>query len=176
MPLTVPSFSGKYAFLDLAFRSGSQFDGDVYQSAIAAFMAARIVHRADRVSFVDWNCRPWEARWLGKSIPPYWIRPDWAEIEEAVMLEIQRSKFSWPVLREKLLATGEMPIVYGNAYHDRKWGVCYCERCAGAGENRLGKMLEQVRQECRAGLLDVPLAERGVPRRQVECAGAVAAA
>jgi len=42
------------------------------------------------------------------------------------MLEIQRSKFSWPILREMLLATEDAQLVHGNACHDNFWGVCEC--------------------------------------------------
>jgi len=43
------------------------------------------------------------------------------------MLDIQRSKFSWPFLREKLLAIEDAQLVHGNACHDNFWGVCLCQ-------------------------------------------------
>jgi predicted NAD-dependent protein-ADP-ribosyltransferase YbiA (DUF1768 family) len=45
-----------------------------------------------------------------------------------------------PDLRAKLLATGERPLVEGNHWGDRFWGVC-----DGQGENWLGRILVRVR-------------------------------
>jgi predicted NAD-dependent protein-ADP-ribosyltransferase YbiA (DUF1768 family) len=107
---------------------------------------------------------------MGKGIPAYWVRPDWTDIEvqEAVMLEIQRSKFSWPLLHDVLLSTGDSPIIYANVAHDNLWGVCHCNtapvatrkygvgvRCTGTGENRIGEILMQVRHEFRCSSLSI---------------------
>jgi hypothetical protein len=102
---------------------------------------------------------------LGKNIPTRWMRPDWDAVQLDIMFDIQRSKFSWPVLRELLLATEDAQLVHGNACHDNFWGVCVCQslpagkqkygvspRCTGYGGNRLGLILMQVRQEIRGGL------------------------
>jgi ribA/ribD-fused uncharacterized protein len=162
MPQTIDSFTGRYAAFSLFYRSGFFFEGDEYQSAAAAIEAAKIFNRPDRVSFIGWNCRPWKARTLGKGIPTYWIRPDWKKVEPTVMLEIQRSKFSWPDARDVLLSTEDAELIYGNVCHDNFWGVCKCRsvptaqrkygigaRCTGAGEDKLGRILMQVREECK---------------------------
>ena len=166
----IDSFTGRFSALSLIYRSGFFFEGDEYQSAAAAFEAAKIANRPDRVSFIGWNCKPWNARKMGKGIPAYWVRPDWTDIEvqEAVMLEIQRSKFSWPLLHDVLLSTGDSPIIYANVAHDNLWGVCHCNtapvatrkygvgvRCAGTGENRIGEILMQVRHEFRCSSLSI---------------------
>jgi ribA/ribD-fused uncharacterized protein len=164
MPSVIQSFTGKYAFLSLLYRSAFFFDTDQYNSPAAAFEAAKILSRNDRVSFIGWNIQPWDARRLGKNIPKSWMRPDWEAVQLDIMLDIQRSKFSWPLLREKLLAIEDAQLVHGNACHDNFWGVCLCQslpaskqkygvspRCAGDGGNRLGLILMQVRQECHAG-------------------------
>ena len=52
-----------------------------------------------------------------------------------------------PVLRALLLATGEEDIVE-SAPTDYYWGVGR----QGTGENRLGKIIERIRAEFRAGL------------------------
>ena len=45
----------------------------------------------------------------------------------------------------KLLATGEEELIEGNYWHDTCWGVCNCAKCGDKGENRLGKLLMEVR-------------------------------
>lgn len=160
MSAIIRSFSGRYAALSPTFLSGFFYEGDEYQSATAAFEAAKILNRADRVSFFAWNCKPWEARRKGRSVPPSWIRPDFGVVELEVMLAIQRSKFSWPEPQRVLLASAEAELIYSNASHDNHWGVCTCRdatpgkrkygigrRCTGEGDNFLGKILMQVRRE-----------------------------
>jgi len=108
------------------------------------------------------------------------MRPDWYAVQLDIMLDIQRSKFSWPVLREMLLATEDAQLVHGNACHDNFWGVCGCQtlpagkqkygissRCTGYGGNRLGLILMQVRQEIRGGLHLTPLVPKCGPATEV---------
>ena len=64
------------------------------------------------------------------------------------MLSFVRAKFTYPDLQEKLLATGDAYLEEGNYWNDTTWGVCN-----GVGENRLGKILMQVRDEIRRGEL-----------------------
>ncbi|MCH7737275.1 MAG: NADAR family protein [Chloroflexi bacterium] len=60
------------------------------------------------------------------------------------MLELLRDKFRDPVLRQMLLDTGDLELVEGNNWGDRFWG-----RVSGVGDNHLGRLLMQVRGECR---------------------------
>jgi len=87
---------------------------------------------------------------MGKKEPN--LPENWREISYGIMLEIIRAKFSLPEMKEKLLATGEAELVEGNNHHDNLWGDCACSRCAAkAGQNRLGKILMQVREELKQG-------------------------
>ena len=63
------------------------------------------------------------------------------------MYQIQKEKFSQEPLRGILVSTGDAPIVFYNTRHDNFWGVCTCRLCNGHGQNRLGKILEQIRSE-----------------------------
>lgn len=77
----------------------------------------------------------------GKLWPPL----DWNR--EGVMLELVRKKFEHPALRDKLLATGSQEIQEGNYWRDEFWGV---NLTTGKGQNKLGKIIMQVRDEIRA--------------------------
>lgn len=74
------------------------------------------------------------------------LRGDWDSIKLDVMLYGLRYKFSLnnPTLRQKLIATGDRYIQEGNWWGDKFWGVCLK---TGEGENNLGKLLMQVREE-----------------------------
>lgn len=102
------------------------------------------------------KCQDYTMRWNVAMQPtPGWakiwgrkvtLRPDWESIKLQVMLDLVRIKFAVPELRAKLLATGDAELIEGNYWGDRFWGVC-----KGVGENHLGKILMQVREEIRNG-------------------------
>lgn len=72
-------------------------------------------------------------------------RADWFDVSLDVMMYALRCKFTQnPDLAAKLMAL-EGDIVEVNEWHDTFWGVCN-----GVGENHLGKLLMQLRDELRA--------------------------
>jgi ribA/ribD-fused uncharacterized protein len=75
------------------------------------------------------------------------IRPEWDAVKDEVMYRAVRRKFELhPALRELLLATGQEDIAE-TAPTDYYWGVGR----DGTGQNRLGKIMERIRAELRAG-------------------------
>lgn len=80
-----------------------------------------------------------------KTLP---LREDWDEIKLSVMLYGLRYKFSKsnPTLRQKLINTEDLYLQEGNYWGDKFWGVCLK---TGEGENHLGKLIMQVRDEIR---------------------------
>ena len=74
------------------------------------------------------------------------LRDDWENIKFDVMLHGLRYKFSEnnPKLRRQLIDTEDEHIQEGNHWNDRIWGVCLK---TGEGENNLGRLLMQVRDE-----------------------------
>lgn len=75
------------------------------------------------------------------------VRPDWEQVNLGFMLALQRWKYSHEPFRSLLLATGDAEIIEGTTWHDTFYGVCTCRRHRGEGENRLGRMIMQVREE-----------------------------
>lgn len=84
---------------------------------------------------------PGYAKRMGKRVP---MRGDWDEIKLSVMLDLVRQKFSDRSYKLLLLETGDQEIIEGNHWGDVYWGVC-----KGVGENHLGKIIMQVREEIR---------------------------
>jgi len=85
------------------------------------------------------------------------LRPDWEVTKRSVMLALVRDKFARnAALGEALIATGERPIEEGNSWGDVYWGIARRAVPArgirvGDGENHLGRILMQVREELRRG-------------------------
>lgn len=71
--------------------------------------------------------KPAKAKKIGRHVN---LRKDWEEIKLQVMEKALRLKFQDPILREKLIATGDEELVEGNEWGDRYWGVCN-----GTGKN-----------------------------------------
>jgi hypothetical protein len=54
------------------------------------------------------------------------------------MTDIVKAKFEIPEMRKLLESTGDMPLVEGNMWGDKYWGVCLKK---GVGQNNLGIIL-----------------------------------
>lgn len=87
---------------------------------------------------------PNQAKKLGRKVK---LRPAWEEIKETVMLEAVRIKFSPGSVLSRSLMAHEGPLVEQTSWHDLVWGICICSKHNGQGENKLGKILMQVRSE-----------------------------
>lgn len=134
-------FVGEYRWLSNFHRTWIQYEGGVYPSTEHAFQAAKSVDPVTRLWFEQPEVSCGAAKRRGREIK---MRSDWESIKRDVMLAVLRVKFLHPELRAKLLATHPMRLVEGNSHGDHYWGVC-----GGNGENHLGILLMQVRDEIR---------------------------
>ena len=137
-------FDGEYAFLSNFYNASCIFEEKLYPTVEHAFQAAKSLNHAER----DWIAAagsPGLAKRLGRRVN---LRPDWEKVKFDVMEECLRSKFADPVLKQKLLATGDEELVEGNYWHDNTWGNCSCEKCKDiVGKNMLGNILMKLRTE-----------------------------
>jgi len=80
------------------------------------------------------------------------LRPDWEKVQFEVMHSVVYAKFTQnKELGDKLLATGDAYLEEANTWGDNRWGTVN-----GVGENWLGKILMQVRDELIAGYPILP--------------------
>lgn len=141
----IVAFREENRFLSNFYQSPVTYGGLVYPNAEAAFQAQKCEKEEDKVKYTLVK-NPVVAKRMGKKEPN--LPADWRQISYGIMLQIVRAKFAVPALREKLLATGTAELVEGNNHHDNLWGDCFCPRCASKpGQNRLGRILMQVREE-----------------------------
>ena len=137
-------FDGEYAFLSNFYEHPIQYQGIVYPTNEHFFQAMKSLKEDERKMIAAAET-PGKAKRLGRSIT---LRPDWEMIKYGVMLLGLRLKFCDIELREKLRKTGDEMLVEGNYWHDNTWGDCSCEQCRNIpGQNRLGRLLMQVRNE-----------------------------
>ena len=128
-------FRGKYMFMSNMFNCNIEWKGEVYKSSETIYQMEKCEKEEDKKAFRMLN--GYEAKRLGRRVN---MRSDWNDIKVDVMRDILSCKFD-SNLYNKLLEVEE-DIVEDNHWGDRFWGVCN-----GTGENMLGKLLMELRDE-----------------------------
>lgn len=135
----IESFDKEFHFLSNFHPAPLMYHGIAYPTSEHAFQAAKTLNENSQMN-ISILGTPAEAKRYGKTVQ---MRPDWYEIRIEVMAEVVRAKFMQnPSLKEKLLATDDVIIEEGNTWGDTFWGIC-----KGEGENHLGKILMNLRND-----------------------------
>lgn len=119
---------------------GFESDGLYWPTVEHYFQAQKFTDSAYRER-IRKAANPREARVLGQNRAVR-IRAEWDAIREEVMFEALCLKFQRPELKALLLGTGQRPLVEASPF-DYFWGAGQ----DGSGQNRLGRLLEQLRQQ-----------------------------
>lgn len=138
--MKIDKFAGSYEFLSNFFPANTEFEGVVYPTSEHAFQAAKTLDPNERER-VRLASTPSSAKALGKKVT---LRKDWNFLRTAYMKQVLESKFQDPELRRRLLETGDAELIEGNTWGDTFWGVS-----RGSGQNRLGKILMELRSQYR---------------------------
>lgn len=139
-PEIIHEFQGFYRWLSNFWKVPVEMDGMIYPSVEHAYQAAKTFDQSARLS-IQALYKPGDAKRAGRRVT---LRTDWEKVKLDVMLALLRNKFLDKNLREKLLATGDSMLIEGNTWGDTFWGMC-----GDSGENHLGRLLMQVRDEIR---------------------------
>jgi ribA/ribD-fused uncharacterized protein len=136
--MKITRFKGQHAFLSNFYPVELTLDGAVYRSVEAAYMAAKTDTIGEKQMLQQAQTGA-EAKRLGKKVT---VRADWNdEMRVEVMARLLVEKFRDAGLRRQLLSTGDSPLIERNTWKDFYWGCC-----RNRGGNRLGRLLEGVRQ------------------------------
>lgn len=136
--MKIEKFVGEFYFLSNFSSAIIYIDGEKYTSAEHAYQAAKAQSPQSK-QLIREAKTPGLAKKLGYSVQ---LPDDWDAKKVDIMTNIIRKKFENPFLRPLLLATGSAELIEGNTWGDRFWGVC-----KGTGQNHLGKILMEIRQE-----------------------------
>ena len=136
----IKGFFGVFRYLSNFEVCDIHFDGDLYGSSEAAYMAGKTLDPSIREKFQKkTGITPAEARKLGQIIQ---LRDDWNDVRYDTMASVVFDKFYRnKALREKLLSTGDRYIEETNHWNDQFFGVCN-----GKGKNVLGRILMTTRE------------------------------
>lgn len=136
----ITSFRNKYFFLSNFYEAPIIFDNVRYRNNEAAFQAQKCIDPEDRKKFSELD--PATAKKMGRKIK---LRSDWEDVKVGLMRKIVFAKFTQhPNLTVELLNTKDEELVEGNNWGDKVWG-----QVNGEGQNLLGKILMEVRDEIR---------------------------
>ncbi len=144
--LPITDFTGKFRWLSNFHCAPVVYEGTIYSSTEHAYQAAKCEILKDRVPFLTMTCAA--AQKYGQLIP---LRPHWEGMKYKVMYDVVLDKFTRHTdLKAKLLATNDRKLVEANKHCDNFYGICTCIKCKEVvGQNNLGKILMQVRDELR---------------------------
>lgn len=143
MPERIDSFSQEYRFLSNFWPVDVSLNMIKYPTVEHAYQAAKTHNRWERMDILACST-PGKAKRRGRKMT---LRSDWEEVKITVMRRLLEQKFlPASVLAQMLLATGYAELVEGNPWGDKFWGVTD----DGEGENHLGKLLMEIRDELSA--------------------------
>ena len=163
-PQTITSFRDEWEFLSNFFPTPIEIEGMTYPTTEHAFQALKTYETTERYTVRD-APTPASAKAKGRKVT---MREDWDTARFDAMEKVLRVKFADPVLREKLLATGDRALIEGNTWRDTTWGAIRDTKTGDwKGRNALGKLLMKIRDELRAAstTTDTELAALAVAAR-----------
>lgn len=138
----IDSFKGRYWFLSNFAHCVIRYEDIQYPTTEHAFQAAKTTQQGTR-QYISGLPSPREAKGIGRDLV---LRDGWNEIRIDVMRHILKLKFTKEPFTRLLLSTGDEELVEGNTWGDTFWGV---DINTGHGENNLGKLLMEIREQLR---------------------------
>lgn len=134
----ITSFRDKYSFLSNFFPCLIHYDGEFYPSVEHAYQAAKTNDPFEK-RIIKECPSPAQAKKLGRKVT---LRDDFEAQKVDIMRSLLIEKFKEPSLKEALEATKNIDLVEGNTWGDVFWGICN-----GEGQNMLGKLLMEIRDQ-----------------------------
>lgn len=149
----ISEFDGDYCFLSNFFLVDIEIDRITYPSVEHAYMAGKSDDPNWKIRCADKRLQGRQIKQLGQNVK---LKSDWSEFKVPHMKRCLEKKFAKQPLKSWLLETGEEELQEGNYWGDIFWGVSTVTKYfkkrdkfvfKGEGENNLGKLLMEIRQE-----------------------------
>ena len=134
----IEGFFEDYRFLSNFYPSEIVYEGITYPSVEHAYQAAKVLDNKIR-KIIAKLPKAGNAKRIGGALK---IRNGWFDISFKIMKDLIKLKFQIPSLKDKLLSTGTQYLEETNTWGDDFWGVC-----ENKGENHLGRIIMEVREE-----------------------------
>ncbi len=138
----ITDFRSEFRWLSNFYVCDIWYEGLCFPSTEHAYQAAKTLSLAKRVEFTQTTMTCNAAKHHGGQLL---LRPDWDKVKFGVMDTVVRYKFTAHAHLAQMLLQTTGQLVEGNHWGDQYWGVCN-----GVGENNLGKILMNTREDLRA--------------------------
>jgi ribA/ribD-fused uncharacterized protein len=143
----INDFHGKHFFLSNFYESPFWYNGRQWKTIEHAFQAAKCMNGSD-YDKIHAAATPGEAKRLGRRCA---LIPSWDNLRVNVMRECLLMKFLGnDEMLTRLLNTGDEELVEGNTWNDTFWGCTRKTDGSWKGNNMLGKLLMEIRENFRA--------------------------
>lgn len=140
--IAVKGFFREHRFLSNFHICEIEYEGRTYPSTENAYQAAKF---PDAIRKKFENIEPKDAKALGGSLKMSKEEQERWDLKRLdIMRDLSYIKYQDPTLRKKLLETGDRYLEETNYWGDTFWGVH-----KKFGENKLGKLLMEVRASCK---------------------------
>lgn len=134
----INQFFGPYRFLSNFWPAEVKYDGHLFPSVENAYVAAKCNNPLLYPEIA--SLAPSAVKRYGRKVI---LRPDWEEVKVPIMRTLVCQKFEkHPDLMHALCSTHPEHLEEGNTWGDTFWGTCN-----GKGQNQLGKILMEIREE-----------------------------
>ena len=150
----IDEFRGRYYFLSNLYPCTIEYQGIKYPTVEHFYVAMKVNDQQlingiyytpnDFREMISTIKIPEEVKKIGGKVK---LRKNWSTKKLEIMNWVIREKFKDEKLAEMLLSTGDEKLVESNYWKDFYWGVCN-----GKGENHLGKILMEVREELKLNI------------------------
>ena len=132
----------EYGFLSNFSNHDFQIDGEVWPTVEHYYQAQKFIDKKIQLEIKQAKT-PDNAKWLAHKLGDQ-IRPDWDRVKDEVMTYAVRKKFeTHKELQNLLITTGDEELIE-NSKSDFYWGCGW----DGTGQNKLGKILMEIRENC----------------------------
>lgn len=135
----ITDFNGEFGFLNMSYRHPVEYDAVAYPSLLHAFIASKFGPPEARAEIREFVGSPYQLRVFAKKFEP---RVMWKWKRLTIMHKLLQRFYQDPLMAQKMLATGERPIVFVNNAKDSYWG-----QYKGEGTNHYGRLQTRVRDE-----------------------------
>lgn len=138
-------FQGEYRYLSNFWESSPIFfRGFEFKTAEHLYQALKTDHYNEMISIMECQT-PGEAKRAGQKLT---LRSDWEDVKfESMRLTVGAKFIGDGRLAYNLAKTGDAFLEETNTWHDNYWGCCSCPKCGVDGQNRLGKILMDLRAD-----------------------------
>lgn len=138
---TIKEFQGEYRWLSNFMPCKIVLSNIIYPSVEHAYMSAKSIDPSWKELCARPDIKPGEIKRRSRKVK---LVENWDSIKLQIMRVCLQQKYTQEPYLSKLIATKGMQLEEGNKWNDKFWGI---DLRTGEGENNLGKMIMEIREQ-----------------------------